>query len=179
MEYYTPRIQLHMNVIKDILSTVASKHGSKMLVFGLGYDSRMWYECTNKNTYFVENNYEYIKLNQAHISSDHIFHYTYPTRCDTSMSLKDTEITAIPLPDGILARGPFDIILIDGPEGWKPELPGRLLPCYWSTRMSKPGTIIYIDDSSRPLERYCIEKYYSGKIQSKFMERSQCTKIIF
>lgn len=35
-----------------------------MLVFGLGYDSKMWYEGTNKNTYFVENNEKYIELNK-------------------------------------------------------------------------------------------------------------------
>ena len=33
-----------------------------MLVFGLGYDSKMWYNG-NKNTYFIESNDEYISLN--------------------------------------------------------------------------------------------------------------------
>ena len=74
---------------------------------------------------------------------------------------------------------PFDIILIDGPEGWNYNTPGRLIPCFWSTLLSKPSTVIYVDDSSRPLENYCINKYFNNKTKDIFNNRGKCTKIIY
>ena len=51
MEYYNKNIQISKEVIEDIFSNFADE--TKMLVFGLGYDSKMWYNG-NKNTYFIE-----------------------------------------------------------------------------------------------------------------------------
>lgn len=78
----------------------------------------------------------------------------------------------------LINLAPFDIIIIDGPEGWGGKTPGRLLPCYWSTLLSKKQTIIYIDDASRSLEKYCIDKYFSGKEITYFKERDTCAKIL-
>ena len=72
---------------------------------------------------------------------------------------------------------PFDIIIVDGPEGYSNEKPGRLIPCYWSTLLSKKGTIIYIDDANRKLENYCINKFFTDKEKQIFNERDKCTKI--
>jgi hypothetical protein len=49
-KYYNKKIQLATYVINDVLSIC---DGKKMLVFGLGYDSPLWYNATNKNTYFI------------------------------------------------------------------------------------------------------------------------------
>jgi len=57
--YFNNNIQIHKNVIQDVFANITST--TKMLVFGLGYDSKMWYEGNNKNTYFIENKDEYIK----------------------------------------------------------------------------------------------------------------------
>jgi len=174
MEYYNNKIKLDLDVIKDILRN--TKETKKMLVFGLGYDSIMWYKANN-NTYFIENNDEYIKLNINEIPSDHIIKYEYKITCKRSISLKDYEIEKFFIPEKILELAPFDIILIDGPEGWSENKPGRLIPCYWSTLLSKPRTLIYIDDSSRKLESYCIKKYFSNKVKEIFLNRNKCTKI--
>jgi hypothetical protein len=174
--YYTSRIQLHPNVIRDIFASITPT--TKMLVFGLGYDSRMWYEGTGGNTFFVENKDEYIRLNEKDIPASHIVKYDYTTRCQTSMTMNEEEIQSFSIPAKILELAPFDIILIDGPEGWQASSPGRLLPCYWSLRLSRPGTLVYIDDSSRRLETYCIQKFYGSYAQTVFPERSGCTKII-
>jgi len=55
--------------------------------------------------------------------------------------------------------------------------PERLIPFYWSNLLSKPGTLIYIDDSSRKLESYCIKKYFNDNIKEIFLNRNKCTKI--
>jgi len=175
MEYYNHNVQLDKKVIIDILSNVSSN--TKMLVFGLGYDSKMWYEGNNQNTFFVENNNYYILLNQNYIPIKNIIKYDYKTTCETSNQLTDEAIQDFEIPEYLLALAPFDIILIDGPEGWCDGKPGRLLPCYWATLLSKSGSLIYVDDSRRPLEKYCIEKYFGGKVKEIFSERGGCTKI--
>jgi len=175
LQYYNRNIKIEKKVINDIFANILPT--TKMLVFGLGYDSKMWYEGTNKNTYFVENNHKYIELNKENIASDHIIKYDYKTTCEKSIKMTDEEIKEYEIPNELLKLGPFDIIIIDGPEGWNKNTPGRLLPCYWSTLLSKPSTLIYIDDSIRELESYCIKKYFDKKIEKFFTERSECTKI--
>jgi hypothetical protein len=172
--YYNSNIQIHLEVIQDVFANITSN--SKMLVFGLGYDSKMWYEATSKNTFFVENNDLYIQLNKD-ISSNNIIKYDYKTTCSESTTLSNDIIHSFKIPEKLLNEAPFDIIIIDGPEGWGPTTPGRLIPCYWSTMLSKPGTIIYVDDSSRALENFCVQKYFKDYSKQVFTERESCTKI--
>ena len=73
MDHYNSKIQIHKNVIDDVFQQFTEK--TKMLVFGLGYDSRMWYEGNYKNTFFVENKDEYIELNMKNIPQENIIKY--------------------------------------------------------------------------------------------------------
>jgi glucuronoxylan 4-O-methyltransferase len=125
MEYYTDKIQLHKCVINDIFDNITSS--TKMLVFGLGYDSKMWYEGNNKNTFFVEDNKYYVKLNENDIPSSHIIQYKFETTCEQCMKLTNEEISNFVCPPELITNGPFDIILIDGPQGWNKDCPGRLI----------------------------------------------------
>ena len=176
MEFYNSKIQLDKKVIDDVFSNF--KKDTKLLVFGLGYDSKMWYEGNNKNTYFVENKKEYIDSNLNDIPLTNIIQYNYDTLVETSLKLTDKDIIKYELNHKLKNLGPFDIIIIDGPEGYNDTRPGRLIPCYWSTLLSKKGTIIYIDDANRKLENYCIDKYFSNKEMKYFIERDKCVKII-
>jgi len=176
MEYYSPKILIGKNVIEDVLSNITPD--TKMLVFGLGYDSKMWYNATNKKCFFVENNDSYINLNKNDIDSANIIKYNYTTKCATCLNLKDEEIQKFEVPCTLLENGPFDIIIIDGPIGYGGG-PGRLIPTYWSSVLTKPGTLVYMDDSSRPIEKYCISKYYEKNVKHVFKYRNnECTKII-
>lgn len=61
MNYYNPKIQMDKKIILDIFNSYKDinkdnknnnvKDAKKMLVFGLGYDSEMWYNMTNKNVF--------------------------------------------------------------------------------------------------------------------------------
>jgi len=175
MEYYNDKIQLHKEVIDDIFSEI--KTGAKILVFGLGYDSRMWYEGNDRNTFFVENKPEYIDMNINLIPDSNIVKYDYNTTCLSSFNLTDREIQDFKIPEKLAKEAPFDIIIVDGPEGYSPAKPGRLIPCYWSTLLSKKGTIIYIDDAARHLESFCIEKFFGNFYKKQFETRDKCVKI--
>ena len=45
-KYYNKKILLNYDFINEISNNCYCK---KMLVFGLGYDSELWYNMTNKN----------------------------------------------------------------------------------------------------------------------------------
>jgi hypothetical protein len=137
----------------------------------------MWYEGNNKNTYFVENNDEYINLNKNDIPLNNIIKYNYQTTCKSCLKLTREELNIFTIPVKISNLAPFDIIIVDGPEGYSEDKPGRLIPCYWATLLSKPGTLIYVDDSSRKVEDTCIKTFFNDKVVQKFPERLQCTKI--
>jgi hypothetical protein len=147
MEYTVMKIQHHDKYIKAVI------------------DKEDFSKIKDSNWHFTANSY---------ISHTHIIHYEYLTTCETSF---DAELHTFQVPTTLTNEAPFDIILIDGPEGYRKDKPGRLLPCYWATLLSKPGTIVYIDDSSRELEKYCIQKFFGNKVKEIFPEREECTKL--
>jgi hypothetical protein len=175
--YYNAKIQTTRVVIDEIATN--SYPDKKMLVFGLGYDSNLWYNLTGKNTYFVEDNQAYIDLNKS-IESSHILHHVYKgITVPSSFKLSDSAIEAFPMPSELARLAPFDLIYIDGPTGWNPNCPGRLLPMYWSKNfLSKEGTLVYIDDCKRPLETYCIDKFFKENVKEFFDVGQGCMKII-
>jgi hypothetical protein len=175
MEFYNKNIQISKNVIADVFTNFTSD--TKMLVFGLGYDSKMWYNG-NKNTYFIESNDYYINLNINDIPKCNIIKYEYENiNVKNSFKMSDNEINKYIIPEKIKNLGPFDIIIIDGPEGYADNKPGRLIPYYWASQLSKKDTIIYCDDCSRKLESYCINKFFKDKKKLLCRERLGCLKI--
>ena len=174
-QYINTNIQLDSKVIRDILVNCENK---KMLVFGLRYDSELWYNATNKNTFFIENNKKYIDLNK-NINSNNVIFYSYSNiNVKSCFKLTDNQIEHYPIPQKILDNAPYDIILIDGPNGFDDNCPGRLLPIYWSSKyLSKKSTIIYIDDATRQLEKKCINKYFLNKPKTYFTNRLGTIKI--
>ena len=154
MEFYNKNILISKKVIEDVFTNFTSN--TKMLVFGLGYDSKMWYNG-NKNTYFIESNDKYINMNINDIPKCNIIKYEYKNiNVINSFKMSDNDINKYIIPEKIKNLGPFDIIIIDGPEGWSYNKPGRLIPYYWASQLSKKDTIIYGDDCLRTLENYCI-----------------------
>ena len=159
--YYNNNIQLNIDVILDIFKEVSKLENPKMLVFGLGADSDLWYNLTNKNTYFIEHDMEYI--NKSNVDKDHIIYHSYEDiSVLKSFSMSDDEIIKQKFPKKIIDLSPFDIIIIDGPTGWDLSKPGRLLPFFWTKYyLSHSKTIIYCDDTDRGLETYLLNKYFS------------------
>lgn len=176
-KFINSNIQISKFVINDIILE-ADNQNKKMLVFGLGYDSELWYNLTNKNTYFVEDNKYYIDLNK-NINKDNIIFYEYnDINVENSFKLSPQQIKNFKVPEKLLEFAPFDIILIDGPNGSHSKGPGRLLPIYWSKEyLSHNKTIIYIDDATRNLEKKCINTYFINNTKQFFNHRLGTIKI--
>lgn len=177
-KFYNGSIQIHINVINDIIDECLDKN-LKILVFGLGYDSNLWYNLNKDNVYFVENNPEYIDLNPD-IPRSNIIEYKYKNiTVKNSFDMSIENIKSYPIPEYLLQLAPFDVIIIDGPPGYSENRPGRLLPIYWSKHyLSKRGTIIYVDDSRRQLESHCINRFLLEHKIKHFPERSGCDKFL-
>lgn len=175
--FYSNKIQLAKEVIYDIKKNNTTN--DNVLIFGLGYDSKMWFHQNNK-TYFIENNDEYIKLNKDVIPEENIIKYDYKNltvKNSYNMNLDDMNLYKIPTK--ILQLAPFKIILIDGPPGYNNEQPGRLIPICWAKYLSNENTLIYVDDSSRKLETYAINKFFNNNPKIIFNSRLKCTKILW
>jgi hypothetical protein len=102
--------------IIDICNNIGNN--KKMLVFGVGDESKMWYEKNGKNTYFVEDKDEKINKFKEKIPIENIIKYEYKTCCETSRLLKSKQIKEFKVPEELLRLTPFDVILIDGPENY-------------------------------------------------------------
>jgi hypothetical protein len=174
-KYYNKDIQLNIKAILDITKEISKMENPKMLVFGLGYDSELWYNLTNKNTYFIEHDMDYI--NKTSVDKDHIIFHPYENMSVTkSFTMSDDDIAQQSFPKGLLELAPFDIIVIDGPTGWLPNKPGRLLSYFWTKNyLSHSDTIIYCDDTERPLETYCLNKYFKDYQKLVFTRDRQTT----
>lgn len=177
-QYYNSNIQLHISVIKDIIQECLN-NSKKMLVFGLGNDSDIWSNLTNNNTYFVESEESFIQLCKSIDQEKIIKHNFSGISVKDSFDISDKILDSFEKPDVLLKLSPFDIILIDGPNGFSDTSPGRLLPIYWSKKyLSKKGTVIYVDDCNRKLESYAIDKYLIESKTYHFSARNGCDKFI-
>tara|TARA_Y100000591_G_scaffold37250_1_gene27488 strand:- start:100 stop:657 length:558 start_codon:yes stop_codon:yes gene_type:complete len=169
------KIQLHAYVLKDIIEEI--NENTRLLVWGLGYDSELWWNVTNKNTYFIESEDEYINMN-TFIPDTHIIKYTYPSMSVIKSLTQPDKVETTKIPESIKNLGLFDVIIVDGPNGNSNSSPGRQLPIYWSiNHLSKPNTLIYMDDTNRKLETLCIKRYCkSENIVKRFHHRKGSIK---
>jgi len=132
---------------------VCLKRSCNMLVWGCGADSDLWRVLNaGGRTLFIENDPRWAAKSRAH--GCEVLDYSYP-------SVKGEPVPDIPLP-GPVGETAWDLVLIDGPPGSKPQQPGRELPIRWTSRLiDKTGQrpIIALHDHERPWERHCADRY--------------------
>lgn len=170
--YYNNNIQLSKNIIIEILKNIVDEN-KKVLIFGLGNDSLLWYKANKeKNIFFVENNSIYIEKNR-NIDREYIIKYNYKD-ITVDKSIKNLiDVKKYKIPKKLLNQKPFDIILIDGPEGYSNDSHGRELPFYWSKNfLMHEKTKIFIDDFNRDLEYELFLKYFGNYKYFYFPERN-------
>lgn len=162
---YRPDIQMSPEQIEVVSSAILAR-GPKcnLLVFGLGNDSPLW-AALNRNGYtlFLENIPEWIaktkavspELNIAQISYDNV---------TVASSRKDpiSIIQKAQVPQQLLDRT-WDVIIVDGPMGYAPGLPGRAIPICWAKKLASAATHIFIDDYDRELEAMYADFLFADK----------------
>lgn len=176
-KYYHHKIQLSKSLIYEVLKRTLNKN-KKILIFGLGYDSYLWYKSNNKkNIIFVEHNDSFINLNSK-IKNNFILKYEYKnTSVEKSLKNIFNEDEHL-IPAKLLRKAPFDIVLIDSPEGYKDDSFGREIPFYWTRNfLIHEKTKIFIHDIQRKLEKLLLEKYFKD-FQKKYFHSDKNSVLV-
>lgn len=170
-KFFNKNIQLSEKFIKSLLFEIINKN-KKVLIFGMGYDSLLWYKANNcKNIFFIEDNDNYIKLNHK-IKKKCVVKYNYRNVSVRESLQNKINPSIYNLPKRIEKNKPFDLILIDGPQGYSEKSYGREIPYYWSRhKLMHKKTKIYLDDINRPLEFHLLKKYFLDFQMKYFAER--------
>jgi len=148
-----------------IFNYVKNKAPVNFLVFGLGLDSIIWNDHTNINgrTCFLEDVPDWInKVKSENPSLEaHFTQYTNSAK-EADELLRayqsgDTHCLRLDLPHTILNTN-WDIILVDGPQGWHINNPGRMKSIFTAFDLQKnlKSGDIFVHDSTRYIEKlYC------------------------
>lgn len=153
--------------VADMLHLVHSinQRTPNLLVFGVGNDSPMWNQINcNGRTVFVEDDKDWIKTVLDNFPSLEIYHVEYHTSTNYAAEYFSHPV-ALSIDASVDAEC-FDVILIDGPKGYAPESPGRMIPAYYSSKRAKEcktPTAIFLHDSERPVEQTIIERFFSNR----------------
>lgn len=151
-----------------VLDTLCSKSPCNFLIFGLGYDSPVWIEANKGGrTSFIENIRYWIRVNKK-LRNELVkmFFVKYSTKLEQWKNIIDnTKKLQMSLPQEIIETK-WDIIFIDGPQGFKKGTPGRMQSIYASSLLAKKhfgSTDIFVHDINRPVESEYTAKYLKNE----------------
>lgn len=150
-------IQLTFEEVSIISDRVRAKAPCNFLIFGLGNDSRYW-SALNKggNTAFVEDNRQWFEDVTASNSELTGYLVDYATvRTQWKDLLETPQRLEMSFPKEI-ENVQWDIVLIDGPNGYDDTNPGRMKSIFAATRLTLEGADVFVHDCHREVERvYC------------------------
>jgi glucuronoxylan 4-O-methyltransferase len=150
-------IQLSPGELCLVVDAVRAKAPCNFLVFGLGNDSKFWSRLNRGgNTVFVEDDREWFRKANAPGQKLKAYLVNYGTTRGQWRELLDSPpLLEMELPAEVRRVG-WDVILVDGPAGWKEDSPGRMKSIYHSSRLAGSAADIFVHDCDRQIERiYC------------------------
>ncbi len=165
-KYYNKNIQLSLTQIEAIACAIVSRGpGANVLIFGCGNDSALWHALNPDGyTLFVENSRTWADEMKKLNSELNIQHYYYPAeiRVANSIPIDLASLRRVKTPKWISDRM-WDVVLVDGPAGYKGDAPGRALPIYWASRFSSKSSHVFVDDSERAVEREYSDHFLASR----------------
>lgn len=159
LPFYSPEIQILKSHLRAVVSVINRIPACKLLIWGVGHDSKLW--CTvNKGgtTVFIEDSPKWAAM-AAEQMPCRIVMTTYDTErrfADELLGQDDALELEIPAD---VRKMKFDVIVVDGPAGWKPEAPGRMQSIFMSSKLAHAGSHIFVDDYRRHVESVYAVKY--------------------
>jgi len=165
-------ILLSTGQLKIISETIRRRTPCRILIFGLGHDSLFWSSLNRGGvTVFIEDNKDWFEKITRISSAMKAFLVHYDTqKKDWKTFLENTSLLNMTLPDEI-EKEKWDVILIDGPSGWKDHEPGRMKSIFLASRLiRKPGDV-FVHDCDREVEDAFCNKFL-GKDNLKMESRA-------
>jgi len=152
-----PEQQLNGEVLKVICQKI-QQSGANFLVFGLGRDSDFWYKNVNGKVLFLENHPDWLDFQTAGVR-DATRLVSYSTVIEEYKSVLQDKVKL----DEFLSQLPgevldthWDVILVDSPMGMDgaPGQPGRMQSVNAALKLAKSGSVVFVDDWQRKVERH-------------------------
>jgi glucuronoxylan 4-O-methyltransferase len=149
-KYY--EIQIDPGQLFEIIQIV--RPPVNFLVFGTGRDSAFWVKRNlGGRTVFIEDNHQWFDRVKRQNSRIEAYLVNYNTkRTDWKMYLQHPLKLQMELPAAI-SETKWDVILVDGPTGFRDDHPGRMKSIYMASRLIKPGGHIFLHDCNREIEQ--------------------------
>ena len=151
-------IQLHTNEIYSI--KLRLRPPIIFLIFGVGNDSIFWHDLNRSGrTVFLEDDPVWFRCLKSKYPQLEVYLIDYGTHLEDWRKLIDQpKKLTLELPSEI-GGVPWDMILVDGPAGYKAGQPGRMKSVYAAAQLIKEGGDIFVHDCDREIEREYAKKY--------------------
>ena len=148
---------------KHLRDTIRARAPCRLLIFGVGRDSRFWLEANaGGQTVFVEHEPAWIEDARARLPGVIVHQVTYRTRRPMWKRLLGREDALLmeDLPDEVLAAG-WDVIFVDSPQGHSFRGPGRMQSIYTASVLAGRSTDVHVlvHDCDREVERVYSDRY--------------------
>lgn len=160
----------HQLTEKEYRYIASFLNNRNFLVFGLGYDSKLWrYANRNGFTVFLEHDSQWIT------NDPDVFRVQYTTKLPDADRLLleynngNFENLTMKLPD-IVLETEWDCIFVDSPQGYKKICPGRMQSIYSASILATKNTDVFVHDCDRR-----VEDIYSRTMFSKII--NELTKL--
>lgn len=147
-----------------VIDKLLSRRPCNMLVFGVGNDSRLWMDHNREGrTAFLEDNEHWLKAVRKKIPDIEAYLVHYHTkRKDWQHWLKAERVKGLMLelpPELLLIK--WDIIFVDGPEGWSDDKPGRMRSIYTAAKLAHRSTDcdVFVHDCDRAVESFYSHRF--------------------
>lgn len=129
-------------------------------VFGLGNDSRFWSRINRGgNTVFIEDNKEWFEKAIRLDRKTRAYLVNYLTqRTQWQELLEHTDRLEMVLANEV-EREKWDVILVDGPNGWNDMNPGRMKSIYLSSRLAANSGDVFVHDCHREVEQIYSDRF--------------------
>jgi hypothetical protein len=179
-QHYNDNTQMAASQIEAIAAAIKSRGPHcNMLVFGLGNDSPLWAALNDDGyTLFLEDVGDWItKIVSAHptLNVQRVSYAGTTVASALESPVQTVEMAKVPL---FLLERQWDVIVIDGPMGYAPNLPGRALPICWARQICRRSTHIFVDDYDRKLERAYSDFLFKDRSSSRVvMPRPATSKV--
>lgn len=163
--FYNPHIIIGTGQAFAIGAAIAASGARpNVLIFGCGNDSPMWRAMNEGGrTLFVEDNPSWLSRTRDRFPDLEIASISYgETTVESSFPIREDALARVPIPD-VLTSSAWDVILVDGPMGFKPGDTGRSLSIYWTSRIMNENTQVFVDDYERALEKAYADRFVRSR----------------
>jgi glucuronoxylan 4-O-methyltransferase len=140
-----------------VLMHLLERDAPRVLVIGCGVDSPLYLEGNpHGQTLFLEHDEEWIR----NYSGLPCLRVSYQSRLHTPL-----EPCTVPQGSETVAESLWDCVLVDGPQGWLPQHPGRQQSIYLASRVMAEGGVVFVHDHNREGERHWASLYLGSPVE--------------